>query len=925
MNKENKDMQENKEIIINIYNSSSAIAFKENEIIHRNEFDKIKNEIQKRVDKLRNSNASVNASVNAFETITIYGSRGSGKTSFLKSVASNYAEDKDIKVINIIDPTMIEEKGHVFLTIISQIKIEVDKVFQNSNCSPREGYNCEKEKWQKCLRKLSAGLPSIEGVNATLDDWQDPEYVMNKGLAGVESAMSLAKNFHALVETALKILKKEMFILFLDDVDIDFVKGWPVLETVRKYLTTPKITTIVSGDLRLFSKAIRKQQWSNFGKALLINEADKQNRTSEYNDLVTEMEGQYLQKVLNPSHRIRLTTLIDKYKIDRNLKVKIKLTEQAKAVCLKEYYNNVLSDFGIHNMYQTECYLSFLLGLPLRTQIQFIIKTSIEENPMGVMEVFLSELYEKGVDIDLASSAPKFTTPIILETLIKHRVLDEGYQLQPISTDQILNGTYMAFTMLYSRLIPDNKFLIFDYLVKIGYVRNLLSMLGYKDNDRTRYFFNGRVSYSLSIDDLIKHSAITQDRNTRDAMCYLTAYMSAYFNPNGTSINYSSYAGVVVLKGLAEKSKVAGDEASKRLDGAFKKAKLIERQIAYIPASMSQGDKQATTFTYSIYVLLGAISEMIKVYSIDKNGLENSIQQMSQIRAYPMPNGVVDEDRSKDESEFGTDDNSITAEDTEGSSDLPQMITMWLDNADPKLIVSPHILGKISTRMYYNIKSIESIYKSTKAGDNMRRRIIATMNAILVEDIRENISANLHISNDNPVSEDKIFIENLKKINCHLDEGRQDKERLTFSRWMLSCPLFLLYLNYSNTELKDEIVKFTNCNGIYDQFDFVKVDKSTLEIICTDVFGMSIYDILNEVELRTKEDKVITKIEFSIAKGKIKQTIEAIFNKYSTYESFNSTSFLDLIPIIQPYFSNRITETKITQFKNKVVEQNLQW
>lgn len=906
-------MQESKEIIINIYNSSSSIAFKENEIIHRNEFYKIKNEIQRRVDKLRNSNASVNA----FETITIYGSRGSGKTSFLKSVASHCSDKEDVEVVNIIDPTMIEEKGHVFLTIISQIKIKVDKVFQNSNCSPRKGYNCEKEKWQKCLRKLSAGLPSIEGVNATLDGWQDPEYVMNKGLAGVESAMSLAKNFHALVETALEILKKKMFILFLDDVDIDFVKGWPVLETVRKYLTTPQITTIVSGDLRLFSKAIRKQQWSNFGKALLINEADKQNRTSEYNDLVVEMEGQYLQKVLNPSHRIRLTTLIDKYKIDRNLDVKIKLTDQDNPVCLKKYYNNVLSGFGIHNRYQTECYLSFLLGLPLRTQIQFIIKTSNKENPMGVMEVFLSELYEKGVDIDLASSTPKFTTSIILETLIKHRVLDEGYQLQPISIDQILNGTYMAFTMLYSRLIPDNKFLIFDYLVKIGYVRNLLSMLGYKDNDRIRYFLNGRVSYSLSIDDLIKHSAITQDRNTRDAMCYLTAYMSAYFNPNGTSINYSSYAGVVVLKGLAEKAKVAGDEASKRLDGAFKDKKLIERQIAYIPASMSQGDKQATTFTYSIYVLLGAISEMIKVYSIDENGLENSIQQMSQIRAYPMPNGVVDEDRLKEEPEFDTDDNSITAEDTAEKSDLPQMIKMWLDNADLKLIISPHILGKISTRMYYNIKSIESSVKSSTAGDAMHRRIIATMNAILIEDIRDNISENLNISNDNPVSSDDLFIFNLNKINHCPDKESQHKERLSFSRWMLSCPLFLLYLNYSDTELKDEIAKFTNCNEIYDDTDH--------SIIYGDIFSRSIYGILNQVELRTKEDKVITKIGFSTAKKKIKQTIEVISNKYSSYENFNSTSFLDLKPIIQPYFSNEISESKMKQFKNKVIEQDLEW
>lgn len=909
MNNENQGNLENQEIIINIDNSSNAIAFNKNEIIHRNEFNKIKNEIQKRVDKLRDSKASQNA----FETITIYGTRGSGKTSFLKSVACNYAGDKNVEVINIIDPTMIEEKGHVFLTIISQIKIKVDEVFQNSDCKLRQGYRCEKEKWQKSLRKLSAGLPSIEVVNASLDGWQDPEYVMNKGLTGVESAMNLANNFHALVETALDILKKEMFILFLDDVDIDFVKGWPVLETVRKYLTTPRITTIVSGDLRLFSKAIRKKQWSIFGKALLINEADKQSRTNEYNDLVTEMEGQYLQKVLNPSHRIRLGSLIEKYRTDIDLKVKIKFTDQADSVCLKEYYNNVLSDFGIHNTYQTDSYLSFLLGLPLRTQIQFIIKTSDEKNPMGAIEVFLSELYEKDVDIDLASSAPKFTTPVILETLVKYKVLDEGYQFQPISTDHILNGTYMAFTILYSRLIPNNKFLIFDYLVKIGYVRNLLSILGYKTDSRLpRYYVNNRISYSLCVEDLIKHSAITQDRNTRDAMCYLTAYMGAYFNPNATSFNLGTYAGAVTLLGAAERARTAGEDALIRLDGAFKGKSLTEQQIAYIPASMSQGDKQATAFTYSIYVLLGAISEMIKVYSIDKNGLENLIQQMSQIRAYPMPNGVVDEDRLKEELEFNTDENSITVDNTDESSDLPRMITIWLDKASTDLKVSPHILGKISTRMYYNIKSIESSVKSTNAGDAMHRRIIATMNAILIEDIRDNISVNLNISNDNPVSSDKYFIDNLKKINFY-----QGEKRLLFSRWMLSCPLFLLYLDYSKTDdFKDEITKFTNCKEIYSGFSNHTMIK--------DIFDRSIYNTLKNVGLRTKLEKVINKIEFGSGNDKLMKTVDVLKNIFS-YDNFTSLTQPELTQILQPYFSNPITKRLITKLKNKVVEQNLQW
>lgn len=541
---------EEEKIVIDLANSSNAIAFKGNSIIHTFEFEKINNEIKRRLKKANNDTS-------ALDTITILGSRGSGKTSFLKSLKEHYKDNDAIEVINIIDPTMIENKGHVFLTIISQIKIKVDNKIKKLDCTKRDSSFCVKEEWKKKLLKLSAGLPSIEGVNTSMDGWQDPEYVMDKGLKGVESAMELANHFHELVKTSLNILEKKMFILILDDVDIDFPKGWPVLETVRKYMTTPYITTIVSGDLRLFSKAIRKQQWSNFGKALLINEGEKLKRISEYNSAVTEMEGQYLQKVLKPQYRIKLNTLLEKYRIDKDFKVEVKFegSSTGNTYCLKEYYSKILSKFGINNSYQKDCYITFLLGLPLRTQIQFLIKSYDKQNPIGIIEVFLSELYEKEINIDLAVSIPKFTTSVILDTLVKNKVLDDGYQLQPISTDLTLNSSYMAFTMLYSLLISDNKFLVFDYFVKIGYIRNLLSLLGYNSDERMpRYIVNGRVRYSLCIEDLIKHSSITHDRNTRDTMCYTTAFMSAYFNPNATTFTYSAYVGVVSLYGLAAKA-----------------------------------------------------------------------------------------------------------------------------------------------------------------------------------------------------------------------------------------------------------------------------------------------------------------------------------------------------------------------------------
>lgn len=922
-------------IILDLENSSNATAFGTANIIHSSEFDKINKEISIRIinaEKEKEAEIKGNERTNALDTITILGSRGSGKTSFLKSIAKHYKENKNIEVINIIDPTMIEEKGHIFLTIISQIKVKVDDKIESINRNNGDNIFCIREKWKKKLQKLSAGLPSIDGINTSMDGWQDSEYVMNKGLQGVQSAMELADNFHQLVKHALGVLEKKMFILMLDDIDIDFLKGWPVLETVRKYLTTPFITTIVSGDMRLFAKAVRKKQWSNFGKALLKNEAEKLERMSEFNNVVTEMEGQYLQKVLKPQYRIKLSTLLEKYRYNENLNVGVKFKDIENPKPLKEYYSYFLSNFGINSSYQKDCYIDFLLGLPLRTQVQFLIKSNEKEAPEEIIDVFISELHEKEIDIELARSLPKFTTSVILDTLVKNKVLGDGYQLQPTSTDFTLNSNYMAFTMLYSILIQKNKFLIFEYFVKIGYLHNLLSLLGYRcDKNAQQDTASKRKTYSPSIEDLIKHSSITKDQNTRDAMCYITAFMSAYFKSNASKITNATYVGSVVLYGLAEKSKISAKEARKRLDHAFED-KTIEQQIAYIPASMAQGDKQSTVFTYSVYVLLGAISEIIKVHYKDKGEVKKLLRQISQIKTYPMPNGAFNDETAKEELD-NSEENIVTqTPEVEDKNDLEALITEWLNMADtnenrsqnaqfPK--ISPHLLGKISTRMYYTITSIDTSANFDNIGDTMHRWIIAIMNSILVEDIIENAKEFSNINNNNPIEKDDIFIYNLNNIN------KTDNKKLEFSKWMLSCPLFLLYLNYNNQSQSpprpnEEQPPPPVTKNLYTPLSEYIDNSAYFEKI----YNFSIYEKLKNVLKKEKpassEDQK-PKIKFSYNKNKIKNTIEAL-KENIIYDFFKSpnTTIDEIKNTLKLHFEGQITEFSIKKVRKYILDNETQ-
>lgn len=896
-------------IILNLRESSNASCFGETNFTHRQELEKVKGLIDQRLKRLEDSSLGKDGIQQ--DAITILGSRGSGKTSFLKTLQQEVGRlNKDsICVLDIIDPTMIEQKGHVFLTIISQIRKVVNKQLDSDSCQ----VSCLRREWDDCLRELAAGLPTLDGISdgVSMDAWQDPEYIMNRGLEKVESAMKLASNFQKLVQRALKIIDKKAFVLMLDDIDIDFLIGWPVLETVRKYLIFPEIITVVSGDMRLFIKAIRKKQWKNFGKALLKNEGELLGHENSYNDLVTKMESQYLQKVLKPQLRHRLTTLLEKYQMDPKLSIEVENKE------LRVLYKEILNSYGIRNSVQLECYRSFLLNLPLRTQIQFLIKfidiDFQEIHPRDVYDVFLSDLYEKEIDIDMAGSMPKYLYPIILKALVDSKKLNDVYQLQPITLDDSLNGCLMALTLLSSTHTQINPFLIFDYFVRVDYVRNIWSTLRYEEEHREesvreKLKKNRRTEMQTpSIEGLISHAGLYENRNLRDATCMMTAYLRAAINTQLGKESFIPYAGTVCLFGTADKAHGSTNKKEKRIDEL--------EWIALIPASISQSNaKQGGLVTYSIYTLLGAIAELLQICQMRQNteetneakeehkqNLKKALAEMSQIRTFPMPGMMPYEGALlKNSGDIGGEKSTANNVDSKAVSDFAEKIQTWADQYPGKSI-SPHLLGKISTRAFYAMDSIDKDVSPKNLGEYMHQHLIAFMNAVLVEDVRENVGANLNLSNDNPRRNNKIFIENLKKVN-----GCNAPVDLYLSRWMLSCPLLLSYLQ-DDVELRDALTGF----GIKDA-DLYTAPKSLFR-------GLS--------SVMIKQDENLSKSLFG-CKSKQEQTIETLGKNGVTYDDFMESAPEDLEKRLKAFFRNKqqVTAANIGVLREYILKNSIpQW
>lgn len=876
---------ENYKIIIDLSKSMNARSFEGTDIIHKAEFDRVRKLIDDKMKDNENNDSKIRGRYN--DTITILGSRGSGKTSFLMSILQKYNGHDNIEIIELIDPTLIEEKGHIFLTLISLITDKVEKKISKNECDPCCKEYRKRKSWDDKLKKLAAGLPSIDIDNVSLySNWHDPEHVMRKGLDAVKAAKELEENFNKIVEEALDILGKKAFLIAFDDIDVNFNNGWKVLETIRKYLTSPRIITLLSGDLKLFSKAIRKYQWKNFGDELLTWEGEKLEKIEKYDELVTEIESQYMQKIMKAPNRIHLLTIGEKL----NNGGKIFINQQS----IDKHYEDFLSKLGLRNKYEIHTVNTYLLGLPLRTQIQILKQISdCSLNILNVIDAFVSDLYESGVDVELAKSQPKDFCNIAHDFLLKKELLNETYQLLPTSGSVNSNAVLFSLYTMFIEHSKNNPSMFFEYWITIATIKNLLTIMPYRSDQKKD------VALVPTIEGVSDYSFIGQNKVYRDICSYLSTYIRASLNYN-SSENKAPWGGTIILKGLAKNTKKPINLTQDRIDVVFENATLTERQLAFFPMSIaSYAHKQQSIVIYSFYTLLGAITELLKRYNVlKKDGCNNVndiyvlLKELSQVKDNVMPVFERGANPSEQEPIF----NTIEEENDEKETSFAQVICAWMDQRPS--CVPPHLIGKIATRAFYAMRTLDDRVLSSEdpnLGDAMHRRLVIVMNSALVEDAKENLS-NSKLSNNNPMESNQIFNNNLNQIEKLEDE---DKSKLVLSRWIISCPLFLCYLNPYNKTSSEESDQPRNITSELWSSLLHFINKSSININESVKYTInwcrenSIYDKLQQVCIyssksnKSNKNRKSNPIKFSFASSHFKRTISVFEPLYDTPQTFN--------------------------------------
>lgn len=262
-------------------------------------------------------------------TIGIFGQRGVGKTSFLLTITDAFDENSDdgkkllnsfkhdldldtskepenlrgdVQTLDPIDPSRIENEDKLLVTITSTI---LDLVRDN-NDGELQNNRAIQDALEDLSQRFRILFPDV--TESVLEETaSDPLRFAGEVLFDANSGPKLARAFHRFLALAAEDLGVRCFLLPIDDVDTSFDKGWPLLDTLRKYLATDRLITVVSGDLEFFDLIVEQEAHKrtegyraakkDYSDIDLLDGVDAERK----HESIRDYSDQYLQKIF-PTH-----------------------------------------------------------------------------------------------------------------------------------------------------------------------------------------------------------------------------------------------------------------------------------------------------------------------------------------------------------------------------------------------------------------------------------------------------------------------------------------------------------------------------------------------------------------------------------------------------------------------------------------------
>lgn len=470
-----ENAEKDQKIIIDL-NETDTKGFETNNFIQVQARDKLFTLINKFIEHIPKEFGKYDR---VHHTILIQGKRGSGKTSFILSVKDQIEKGfknpneeiktpESLEILDIIDPTLIESKEHVFINIITRIKENVEHQIKNKSDSTYTD-------WKDSLKKLAGGLSMLDGVGGEhLKEsiWDSPELSLEKGLSNSKHGYKLEENFKIFIHKSLKVLNQKAFVLILDDIDTSLNEGRLILETIRKYLTTPELITILLGDIELYSTLVRQLQWEKIDSEKTLLNYEEKNRDI-YTAQIEHLEEQYLIKILMPENRINLYSLSEIKKLSNIFFLQNSQPEQF----LDEYIAEWI-EYTFHST-DNELVLKYrnsLLSEQLRTILQIFTnwnkKEISDEYIYSLQHIFFTSLNKEFKNFEFFNLSQNKSILIYYFGLYlagKSKLIKQYIShFEPDPLDIELNRAITYLAVLFSIKLQPNDYL--SFMIKTGYV-----------------------------------------------------------------------------------------------------------------------------------------------------------------------------------------------------------------------------------------------------------------------------------------------------------------------------------------------------------------------------------------------------------------------------------------------------------------------
>lgn len=805
------ETENNKTIELKLSQSefSDAMVCNDQNLIHKVQMNQILEIVDAQFQKAKNYTPSTTPEDRKIvhNTISIFANRGAGKTTFLlsalKRIRDNYK--KNVVCLRPLDPSIIDCKQHPFINIIAAIHQTVEESIKEDPWKkPSVDKDCLEE-YKSIYKKLLKGLPFIDGIgNENIyQNWDDELFISMQGMERAEASNNLIDYFHAYVHKALKLLQAACFVISFDDIDTNFQKGYELLEVIRKYLTTEQIICILTGDLELYGKLVRKASWKCFDSTFLNKERTYAKRNEdEFSTMINHLENQYLLKILKPENRIQLHTINEVIELDESTIYIYFSDDQKEKWTLDNCYTALLKslNFPTNNQRVLTSVLLFLKSLSLRSQIRllYLIKKHIssetdsnedlsndknrkrelklkKENSIvtEMANIFWNDINQKATNAKKLITLDPFYTVEMQTFQLHNHLLAGGSNFMPSTNDETLNKALLTIGSLYNVQAEKYSFLIFDFWLRLCYVQYA-----------TETFVDGHTAQSIN--DFITFSCLNDYDDLTKCMGLGQAYCQReyrkYFNMTDKSM-----AGTMIIDYWP----------------------LLQSNEDNICTSLllegTQNEIQNETIIASVYKLFAAIRDIlfqietnnITIDNISPNQLDNTrliLSKLMQYRSYIEPNsnfnqiamdtGQILEDRELSFGDFY---------ENETIDNLVEELLIWQSQYKymlQNLNVSTQLLQRIFTRSYFTMVSIDRSKLYTNVGEKINAYIIGFLNAVLVENAIEN---NFTFANLNTSKEiDKIFKNNVTAL---FQNGSYILDHLGLYQWIINCPLLKKFLN----------------------------------------------------------------------------------------------------------------------------------